>query len=392
MEVARTSLVHAIAPHFMWTFAVRYAAHQLNLWPRVSQPEASPTLLWTCCGSGDSGGAGSVGAGSGGADSRGAVSGGAAGPRVGGVEGAAAGDSGGAGSGGAASGGAGGTGAGAGGARAGGVGAGGSEAVLPGSEGAGGTVDGAGGVDSGVGGAGAGGAAAEGVGRADASDVPGVGTGGASSGESSAISATPPLLLPPPDMSQTRLPPSSPLPAPPCYSPLTDSLTECWEAASRATSLVACPRRSRVHPPPVPSPHTMALRPSSVSQPVTAMEAEMAFWKSTGTYVDIVPPPGANVVSGMWIFRVKRPPGSSPAFKARYVACGFSQREGVDYFQTLPPTPKMTTLRVLLHVAAERDYELHLLEFSTAFLQGSLHEKILLSRLPGFTGSFTERN
>ncbi|CAI7866495.1 unnamed protein product, partial [Closterium sp. NIES-53] len=48
----------------------------------------------------------------------------------------------------------------------------------------------------------------------------------------------------------------------------------------------------------------------------------------------------------------------------------------------------MTTLRVLLHVAAQRDYELHSLDFSTAFLQGSLHEEIWLRRPPGFTGSF----
>ncbi|CAI7785483.1 unnamed protein product [Closterium sp. NIES-53] len=109
-----------------------------------------------------------------------------------------------------------------------------------------------------------------------------------------------------------------------------------------------------------------------------------------GTYVDEVPPPGANIVSGMWIFRVKQPPGSPPVFKARYVARGFSQRQGVDFFQTFSPTPKMTTLRVLLHVAAHRDYELHSLDFSTAFLQGSLHEEIWLRRPPGFTGSFRE--
>ncbi|CAI7894460.1 unnamed protein product [Closterium sp. NIES-53] len=89
-----------------------------------------------------------------------------------------------------------------------------------------------------------------------------------------------------------------------------------------------------------------------------AMDAEMASWKSAGTYVDEVPPPGANIVSGMWIFR------------------------------TFSPTPKMTTLRVLLHVAAQRDYELHSLDFSTAFLQGSLHEEIGLRRPPGLTGSF----
>ncbi|CAI7862433.1 unnamed protein product [Closterium sp. NIES-54] len=94
------------------------------------------------------------------------------------------------------------------------------------------------------------------------------------------------------------------------------------------------------------------------SQWQTAMDAEMASWKSTGTYVDAVPPSGANIVDGMWIFKVKRPPGSPSAFKARYVARGFTQR----------------------------DYELHSLDFSTAFLQGSLHEEIWLRRPPGFTG------
>ncbi|CAI7753867.1 unnamed protein product, partial [Closterium sp. NIES-53] len=59
---------------------------------------------------------------------------------------------------------------------------------------------------------------------------------------------------------------------------------------------------------------------------------------------------------------VKRPPGFLPAFKARYVARGFSQRQGVDFFQTFSTTPKMSTLRVLVHVANQRDYELHSLD------------------------------
>ncbi|CAI7810121.1 unnamed protein product, partial [Closterium sp. NIES-54] len=128
--------------------------------------------------------------------------------------------------------------------------------------------------------------------------------------------------------------------------------------------------------------------PDAPDIPTAAIDAEMASWKSTGTYVDEVPPSRANIVDGMWIFSVKRPPGSPPAFKARYVARGFSRRQGVDYFQTFSPTPKMTTLRVLLHVAAQRDYELHSLNFSIAFLQGRLHEEIWLRRPPGFTGMF----
>ncbi|CAI7774120.1 unnamed protein product [Closterium sp. NIES-54] len=107
---------------------------------------------------------------------------------------------------------------------------------------------------------------------------------------------------------------------------------------------------------PTPRSYAEAIEGPYSSQWQAAMDAEMASWKSTGTYVDEVPPPGANI--------------------------------GVDYFQNFSPTPKMTTLRVLLHVAAQRDYELHSLDFSTAFMQGSLHEEIWLRRPPGFTGSF----
>ncbi|CAI7876514.1 unnamed protein product [Closterium sp. NIES-53] len=139
---------------------------------------------------------------------------------------------------------------------------------------------------------------------------------------------------------------------------------------------------------PTPRSYAEAIASEYSSHWQTAMDAKMASWKSIGTYVNEVPPPGANIVDGMWIFRVKRPPDSLHAFKARYIARGFSQRQGVDFFQIFSPTPKTTTLRVLLHVAAQRDYELHSLDFSTAFLQGSLHEEIWLCRPPGFTRPF----
>ncbi|CAI7927561.1 unnamed protein product [Closterium sp. NIES-54] len=139
---------------------------------------------------------------------------------------------------------------------------------------------------------------------------------------------------------------------------------------------------------PTPRSYIEAITRPYSSQWQKAMDAEMASWKSTGTYVNAVPPPGANIVDGMWIFRVKRKLGSPPVFKARYVARGFSKRQGVDFFQNFSPTLKMATLRVLLHVTAQRDYELHSLDFSTTFLHGTLHEEIWLRRLPGFTGSF----
>ncbi|CAI7850798.1 unnamed protein product [Closterium sp. NIES-53] len=165
---------------------------------------------------------------------------------------------------------------------------------------------------------------------------------------------------------------------------------ECLAAAvPRFASMLFTPEGDPDAPDiPTPRSYAEAITGPYSSQWQAAMDAEMASWKSTGTYIDEVPPPGANIVDGLWIFRVKRLTGSPPAFKARYVARGFSQQQGVDYFQTFSPTPKMTTLRVLLHVAAQRDYELQSLDFSTAFLQGSLHEEIWLCRPPGFTGSF----
>ncbi|CAI7826008.1 unnamed protein product [Closterium sp. NIES-54] len=165
---------------------------------------------------------------------------------------------------------------------------------------------------------------------------------------------------------------------------------ECLVAAvPRFASMLLAPKGD-LDAPDIPTPRSSAeaITGPYSSQWQAAMDAEIASWKSTGTYLDEVFPSRTNIVDGMWIFMVKRPPGSPPAFKARYVARGFSQRQGVDYFQTFSPTPKMTTLRVLLHVAAQRDYELHSLDFSTSFLQGSLHEEIWLRRPRGFTGTF----
>ncbi|CAI7748797.1 unnamed protein product [Closterium sp. NIES-54] len=133
---------------------------------------------------------------------------------------------------------------------------------------------------------------------------------------------------------------------------------ECFAAASPHLVSMLLARKGDPDALDIPTPRSYAeaIEGPYSSQWQAAMDAEMTSWKSTGTYVDEVPPPGANI--------------------------------GVDFFKTFSPTPKMTTLRVLLHVAAQRDYELHSLDFSTAFLQGSLHEKIWVRRPPGFTWSF----
>ncbi|CAI7794140.1 unnamed protein product [Closterium sp. NIES-53] len=142
---------------------------------------------------------------------------------------------------------------------------------------------------------------------------------------------------------------------------------ECLAAAvPRFASMLLAPEGDPDAPDiPTSLSYAVAITGPYSSQWQAAMDAEMASWKSTDTYVDAVPSSRANIVDGMWIFR------------------------GVDYFHTFSPTPKMTTLRMLLHITAQRDYELHSLDLSTAFLQGNLHKEIWLRRPPGFTGLFS---
>ncbi|CAI7807503.1 unnamed protein product, partial [Closterium sp. NIES-53] len=381
MEVARTSMIHAAAPHFLWTFAVRYAAHQLNLWPRVSLPETSPTLRWT----GKVGDASVIRVWGSRAfvrdTSADKLSASAipcprhpAEPRCPALTCATAAT--------AANATTAATAATATTLATAPIAAMPSSTVL--------TFD------------------AEGH-AVDFDEFPLLLLATAITGplfESTAASAFVAELV---DFAAAcRLDFATSLVAESASASVcppsvggecalgTDLLEdrqeefECFgTSVPHLVSMLLAPEGDPDAPDiPTPRSYAEAIEGPYSSQWQAAMDREMASWKSTGTYVDAVPPPGANIVSGMWIFRVKRPPGSPPVFKARYVARGFSQRQGIDFFHTFSHTPKMTSLRVLLPVAAHRDYELHLLDFSTAFLQGSLHEEIWLRRPPGFTGSF----
>ncbi|CAI7934012.1 unnamed protein product [Closterium sp. NIES-54] len=244
MDIACTSMIHACAPHFLWPYAVRYAAHQLNLWPRVSRPGALPTSLWT---------------GSPGVASRFHVWGCLALVRDTSVN-----------------------------------------KISP---------------------------------------------------RASSICALTAAVT---EFASTLcLDYATRLMAAPPTNPLAvggESDLGCDTLEDRQFELeflaIASPHLCAMLLAPegdrdaldIPTPRTYdeAVSGPWTSQWRAAMDSEMASYRSTGTYVDDVPTPGANVFDGMWIFGVKRPPRSPPVFKARYVARGFSQRKGVDFFQTFP--------------------------------------------------------
>ncbi|CAI7889852.1 unnamed protein product [Closterium sp. NIES-53] len=183
------------------------------------------------------------------------------------------------------------------------------------------------------------------------------------------------------ELRSSSVPLQVPLPSPLTSSFADDPDLESYFVCAASPTLVHFPAACRLD-------YTASLVAESASASPLSVGGECAL----GTDVlkdrqeDIEHPDPALLRRGD--YGVKRPPGSLPVFKARYVARGLRQGQGVHFFRTFSPTPKMTTLRVLLHISTQRDYELHSLDLSTAFLQGSLHEEIWLRRPPGFTGSF----
>ena len=96
-------------------------------------------------------------------------------------------------------------------------------------------------------------------------------------------------------------------------------------------------------------------------------------------------------IGSKWIFKVKYDEnGSVSRFKARIVARGFSQIEGVDYNETYSPTLKMESLRYLLAFAHEKNYACDQVDVETAFLQGDLDDDLFL-RLPSECGNESKK-
>lgn len=64
--------------------------------------------------------------------------------------------------------------------------------------------------------------------------------------------------------------------------------------------------------------------------------------------------------------------------KARLVAKEFSQRKNVDYFEILAPVVRLESIRMVMALAVEKNFEVHQLDFVSAYLNGEIKEEIYL--------------
>ncbi|CAM8879912.1 unnamed protein product [Rhodiola kirilowii] len=116
------------------------------------------------------------------------------------------------------------------------------------------------------------------------------------------------------------------------------------------------------------------------------MEDEMESLKKNKTWELVDKPPKARLVGRKWIFTRKEgiPRVEHPRLKAKLVARGFTQKEGIDFNEIFSPVVKHRSIRIMLSLVAYFDYELEQLDVKTAFLHGNLDETIYMRQPEGF--------
>lgn len=117
----------------------------------------------------------------------------------------------------------------------------------------------------------------------------------------------------------------------------------------------------------------------------SAMVEELASLQEKGTGILTPLPPGRKAVGSRWVYAYKYDEGGQIVrHKARLVAQGFSQIEGLDYNETFAPVAKYDTTRAFLSMVAKYDLELDQMDVKTAFLNSELDEDIYMRQPPGF--------
>jgi hypothetical protein len=114
------------------------------------------------------------------------------------------------------------------------------------------------------------------------------------------------------------------------------------------------------------------------------MEEELSAMVDHGVWEVVSLPGGKRAVGVKWVFKVKVLEDGTWKFKARLVAKGFSQVIGEDYGHTFSRTGKASTSRVLLSLAACRNWFVHQMDVCNAFLNGELAEEVFMHQPPGF--------
>ena len=116
-----------------------------------------------------------------------------------------------------------------------------------------------------------------------------------------------------------------------------------------------------------------------------AIEVELNTLKNTGTWEIVERPPNVNIVNLKWVFHVKKDTNRSISkWKARLIACGFTQVYGVDYFEMFTPVTKLVLIQSILAIAACNNWDITMFDFHGTYLNGQLNKDIYMEQPPDY--------
>ena len=118
---------------------------------------------------------------------------------------------------------------------------------------------------------------------------------------------------------------------------------------------------------------------------IMAMQEELNQFERCDVWELVDPPEDASIVGTKWVFKNKVDEfGTITRNKARLVAQGYNQQEGIDFDQTYAPVARLESIRMLLSFACYKKFKLHQMDVKSAFLNGYLKEEVYVKQPPGF--------
>ncbi|GJT38685.1 putative ribonuclease H-like domain-containing protein [Tanacetum coccineum] len=118
---------------------------------------------------------------------------------------------------------------------------------------------------------------------------------------------------------------------------------------------------------------------------VQAMQEELLQFKLQQVWVLVDLPHGMKVIGTKWVYRNKRDErGVVVRNKARLVAQGYTQEEGIDYDEVFAPVARIEAIRLFLAFASFMGFIVYQMDVKSAFLYGTIDEEVYVSQPPGF--------
>jgi hypothetical protein len=118
-----------------------------------------------------------------------------------------------------------------------------------------------------------------------------------------------------------------------------------------------------------------------------AMTEEYQSISKNDVWEIVLRPKSKDVVSSKWLYKIKHvADGSIEKYKARFVARGFSQKEGIDYEEMFAPVARYTSIRTIIALAAKMKWKVHQMDVKTTFLNGVIEEEVYIEQPQGFEG------